>query len=100
MQHYLSAFLDYLAAEKGLKHATLLAYGSDLRAFFSLSEEITKEAVLLFLDSLKAKGAASSSRARALVALRVFCRFLQREGLLQMDVCSMLEQPSLWQTIP
>lgn len=100
MQRHLSDFLNYLAAEKGLKQATLLAYGSDIRAFFSQSNEITKEAVLRFLDYLKERGSASSSMARALVALRVFCRFLHKEGLLKEDVCAILEQPSLWQTIP
>ncbi len=100
MQHYLPDFLDYLAAEKGLKRATLSAYGSDLNSFFSLSPAISKEAVLHFLDALKSRGAAGSSMARALVALRVFSRFLQREGHIQEDVCGMLEQPSLWQKIP
>jgi integrase/recombinase XerD len=100
MQCHLSRFLHFLAAEKGLKQATLLAYRSDLETFFSHAKELSKEEVLLFLDRLKTKGAASASIARALVSLRVFCRFLQKEGFLAQDVCGMLEQPSLWQKIP
>ena len=100
MQCHLSNFIHFLAAEKGLKQATLLAYQSDLRAFFSHAKEMSKEEILLFLDRMRTKGAASSSIARALVSLRVFCRFLQKEGFLAQDMCSMLEQPSLWQKIP
>jgi integrase/recombinase XerD len=100
VKEHVSDFLDFLGAEKGLKKATLLAYKSDLEAFFSHHNQVTKEAVLSFLDSLKSKNAAGSSMARALVAIRVFCRFLQREGYLHEDICGMLGIPSVWQTIP
>lgn len=100
MKEQIHDFLGFLAAEKGLKKATLLAYQSDLKAFFSQHETVTKKAVLGFLDAMKRKNAAGSSMARALVALRVFCRFLQREGVLKEDICSSLEHPSVWQRIP
>ncbi len=101
MQRHLSDFLSYLSAEKGLKRATLAAYRSDLMSYFTVSKgELSIEAVLRFLSSLKEQGAAGSSMARALVSLRIFSRFLLKEGLLKDDVCSQLEQPSIWQTIP
>jgi len=100
VKEHISDFLDFLGAEKGLKKATLLAYKSDLTAFFSHSNHVTKDAVLGFLDAMRLKNAAGSSMARALVVLRVFCRFLQREGVLQEDICGMLDAPSVWQTIP
>ncbi|MBS3904234.1 MAG: tyrosine recombinase [Simkania sp.] len=101
MQRYLSDFLSYLSAEKGLKHATLAAYHSDLKAYFSVAgKELSLRAVIRFLSVLKEKGAAGSSMARALVVIRVYSRFLLKEGVLKEDVCSTLEQPSLWQSIP
>jgi integrase/recombinase XerD len=100
VKQHIADFLDYLGAEKGLKRATLLAYKSDLGAFFSQAEVICQESVLSFLDSMTKRGAASSSMARALVALKVFSRFLQKEKILKEDGCALLEAPSLWQKIP
>jgi integrase/recombinase XerD len=105
---YISDFLDFLSSEKGLKQATILAYRSDLNAFFhhcttssgEIQGKISEELVLSFLNSMKKKRAAGASMARALVAIKVFCRFLKRENLLNQEVCSSLDTPNLWQRIP
>jgi integrase/recombinase XerD len=108
MQKWIGEFLCYLASEKGLSKNTQLAYGRDLRAFVKVVESrgcqgigaVTQQEVLDFLEKLKALGQAGSSMARALVAVRMWFRFLKREGVITSDVTRHLDSPKLWQLIP
>jgi len=98
-------FLQYLRAEKGLSPNTLEAYGRDVANFLgSLGNkqvtDIDKEDVIVHLANLQAKKYASSSIARALIALKVYFRFLKREGLHKEDVGQLLDTPKLWQILP
>jgi len=94
-------FLAYLGSEKGLSINTIEAYGRDVRLFASaIKGEPGKDDVLAYLQSLQAKGHASSSICRALVAVKVFCRFLKKEGYIASDPTVNLEGPKLWQLIP
>jgi integrase/recombinase XerD len=85
----LDQFLNYLVVEKGLSANTLEAYGRDLSRYVGFldekglgrAEEISPTLVLEFLGSLKKTGLGPRSRARTLVALRTFHKFLQQEGL-------------------
>lgn len=98
-------FLRYLRAEKGLCANTLEAYGRDVGNFLSHIKnkpiaQTDREDVISFLAMLQAKNYASSSTARALIALKVFFRFLKREGLHAQDVGQLLDTPKLWQMLP
>ncbi len=98
-------FLDYLRSEKGLSPHTVEAYGRDIRSFAQFLSnlpwpDVGGEHVLSFLAHLKEKGYASSSICRTLVAVKVFFRFLKREGIVSIDLGRYFETPKMWQLIP
>jgi integrase/recombinase XerD len=97
-------FLIYLGSEKGLSPKTLEAYGRDLKALSSALKgplpKVTADQIISHFQALKEKGAASSTLCRALVAVKVFFRFLKKERILSFDPTTHLESPKLWQLIP
>lgn len=98
-------FLDYIRSEKGLSPHTLEAYGRDITAFGSFFQgKHPKEAepgdILAFLSFLKSKNYASSTICRTLIAVKVFFRFLKKEGEISVDLGRYFDTPRLWQLIP
>ncbi len=101
-------FLSYLAAEKGLAKNTQLAYRRDLLSFIASVElrgvielsQVGEGEILTFLGELRAKKAATSSVCRAIVALKMWFRFLKREKVLLNDITAHLDSPKLEQLIP
>jgi len=101
-------FLSYLAAERGLSANTLAAYGRDLSVFAALCEGRGVQApaaaqprdIVAFLEALQARGLAARSRARMLTAVRVFFRFLIREGVVTADPTRDLSLPRLGTRLP
>ena len=87
------AFLTHLTVERGLAKRTVEAYGRDLahwtehlrRACVTGPEAIARDHVTSFLRALEGRGLAPSSRARALVAVRRFARWLLATGVLERD---------------
>jgi integrase/recombinase XerD len=102
MHAHVQDFLDYLRSERGLSAHTLEAYGRDVRLFIQVAhgDAPTVDTVYAFLGLLKEKQYAPSSIARMLVSIKVFCRFLKREGLLAWDLNAIFETPKVWQLIP
>lgn len=101
----LQEFLRYLRAERGLSPNTLEAYGRDVGSFLAhvgrkALNDLDRDDVIAFLAMLQAKNYASSSVARALIALKVFFRFLKRDGLHSQDIGQLLDTPKLWQMLP
>ena len=102
----IEAFLDYLTVECGLSVNTLQAYQRDLERFAAFLgrnpdwESVGPDHVINFLMAEKARGLATPSVSRALVAVRMFFRFLSGEGLLKRDPTEHLESPRLWQNLP
>ena len=101
-------FLNYLLVEKGLAQKTLDAYSRDIiryRNFLAenkshvFSEEdtplILKHLILLRKEGLKAR-----SRARHLVAIRGFYRFLVQEKILQNDPAGLIDLPKSGLKLP
>ena len=98
-------FLDYLRSEKGVSVHTIEAYGRDVHSFAHFLENkdwasVQGEDILKFLKVLQAGSYASSSICRTLIAVKVFFRFLKKEGLLQVDLGRYFETPKIWQLIP
>ena len=101
-------FLVYLASERGLSSNTLQAYKRDIETFATFLQgkeivtvaEVKAEHFSNFLLSLQKQSFASSSMCRMLISLKVFFRFLTKEGLLSFDPSLFLDTPKVWQLIP
>ena len=105
MQSEIVDFIAYIASEKGLSLNTIEAYRRDLKSFAQENghrslPEVNSLHIIAFLSKLKADGFASASICRALIAIKVFFRFLIREGILSTNPALYLESPKLWQRIP
>ncbi len=104
----LEDFLVALRVEAGLAQNTLSAYRGDLERFLAFARArglrrfraLELELVVAYLESLRWRGAAEASVARALSALRMCLRHLVREGVLVADPLVNLEGPRLARTLP
>lgn len=93
MDQAIQAFLDYLAVERGLSSNTIAAYSRDMAQFATYARgrgvtsiDALSEAVLQgFLEHLRKLNTSSSSINRKLSAVKTFCKFACREGLLKAD---------------
>jgi integrase/recombinase XerD len=102
------AFRHYIRSERGLAANTLLAYGRDLDRFTGwvagggLGDYLrpTLNDLSHYLDFLQAEGLAPPSKARHLVALKVFYRFLKLEERTAQSTVDLLASPALWTRIP
>ncbi|MDJ0828633.1 MAG: site-specific tyrosine recombinase XerD [Desulfobacterales bacterium] len=94
-------FINYLRIEKGLSNKTIESYSADLNCYFkflhthriyNLSD--TDTALLLkHLISLRKQGLNARSRARHLVTLRGFYRFLVKAKVLRCDPVRQIDLP-------
>ncbi len=105
MKNWIQDFLVYLASEKGLAKNTLIAYETDLLAFQGFLKDkelslIEKKDVIDFLEMKQKKGLASSSLCRALIAIKLFFRFLKKESAFWVEGIAFLDSPKIWQLIP
>lgn len=98
-------FLDYIRSEKGLSSHTIEAYGRDLSLFKAFIQpksdlEVSAEDILGFIAFLRESAYASASICRMLIAVKVFFRFLKKEGAISLDLGRYFDTPKLWQLIP
>ena len=101
-------FLTYLRIECGLAANTLLAYEHDLKRLFeyAASRGVTSpgeiDALLLIEHGrwLHEQGLAGRSIGRHLSVMRVFCRFLTANGIVEEDPSELLESPRMWKRLP
>ena len=102
-------FLTYLRVEAGLARATLEAYTRDLddlrrdlRAMRIASpQQIKPDHLAEHLRSLsRNRQLQPVSIARHLATIRVFCRFLFANGIIQDNPARLLETPSRWKRLP
>lgn len=105
---HLSGFLDYLQAECGLSANTRGAYRNDLRHFFRhlIDADLPNLASLTpphvegFLRYASRQELSVSSIARALAAVRTFCKYLVVNGILDRDPASLVNSPKKWHRLP
>jgi len=108
MNQYLDHFLNFLVVEKGLSKNTLDAYGRDLARYLDFlaerklrrPDEIRPPDVIQFLGRLKDQGLSPRSRSRALVAVRVFHKFLLQECLASHNPATRVEAPKTLNPLP
>lgn len=102
----LEEFLVHVGTEKGLSKNTQMAYRGDLERIHAFIGKNSfpwppdYETILKFLRFEKDQMKEESSIARALVSIKLFLKFLYREGYLQKDISILLETPKLWKTLP
>ena len=108
MKHLVDEFLNYLTVERGLSKNTIAAYGTDLAHFIGRMEavgietagKVKRQDIVNYLLYLKDKGIGSNSISRALVAIKMFYRFLVQEHLAKEDIAGVLESPKLIRALP
>ncbi|UCF90435.1 MAG: site-specific tyrosine recombinase XerD [Desulfobacterales bacterium] len=101
-------YLNYLLIEKGLSPKTLESYSSDIARYreFLLANginhisEIDTSVILKHLIALRDAGLKARSRARHLVALRGFYKFLVHEKLLAHDPARLVDLPKTVLKLP
>ena len=108
MDELVDRYLNYLLVEKGLASKTIEAYSLDLTGFLDFLKEMgvneisdVDTAVLLkHLISMRDHGLGPRSRARHLVTLRGFFRFLVKEKLLKQDPVRLIDMPKSGLRLP
>jgi len=108
MQYLVDQFVDYISLERGLSANTRSAYQSDLIKFIQFLERqkistinaVTRKDILDFLLFEKNRGLGVNSISRVFVSIKVFFSFLQREGLLTVNITEVMDSPKLWKALP
>lgn len=104
----LDEFLNYLSVERGLSTNTLIAYRTDITHFIAWLEtkgtadveRVRKQDIAGYLLALKDRGISSNSISRALVAIKMFFRFLVQERFVREDIAGVMEAPKLVRPLP
>jgi integrase/recombinase XerC len=106
-------WLAHLSAERGQSDATRIAYERDVRQFLSFLkrhlghppcladlEQLDAKSFRAFLAQRRKSGAVSRSLARALSALRMFFRWLEREDIAQIRAIERIAAPKIPHSVP
>ncbi len=108
LDDYIDQYLNYLLIEKGLSKNTMAAYSSDLSAYadFLKSNRIDcvseddMAVVLKYLIDLRGSGLGKRSRARHLVTLRGFYKYLVQERFLKQNPVNIVDLPKIGFRLP
>lgn len=101
-------YINYLIVEKGLADATIESYSGDLKKFADClkSEKVGKidaidtAVILKYLIRLRKEGLTARSRARHLVTLRGFFKFLIQEKAIKKDPTRIVDLPKTGIKLP
>jgi len=101
-------FISYCRIECGFAEATLRAYAADLRDLWQWLESkgitdwdhLDYNLLTEHLKELSDKGLATTSVARHVATIRVYCRFLHSREMVRVDAGELLTQPSQWRSLP
>ena len=104
----LDAYQTFLIVEKGLSEKTIAAYSTDLIEFGRFLEKQKATAVsvidagmiLAYLIELRTRGLSTRSRARHLVSLRGFFRFLTHEKIIEKNPAQKIDLPKTGLHLP
>ncbi|HSO66385.1 MAG TPA: site-specific tyrosine recombinase XerD [Desulfatirhabdiaceae bacterium] len=104
----IDAYVNYLIVEKGLSTKTVESYSSDLTQYVDhleksgirQIEDANADAILRHLILLRETGISARSRARHLVSIRGFYRFLVQEQQINHDPARRIEFPKTGLHLP
>jgi integrase/recombinase XerD len=105
---FVDQYLNYLLVEKGLSKKTLESYSSDLTRYLNFLKakriktisDADTAAILKHLISLRIAGLGARSRARHLVTIRGFYRFLVEEKVIKNDPTRIIDLPKSGLKLP
>lgn len=107
LESSIQLYTDYLIAEKGVSHNTVLSYARDLRKAEIKLEKLGKRLkdakkadILKMMRAMKEESLSSRSIARWLVSVRQFYRFLVSEGMIIENPTVNIEAPKAWKPLP
>ena len=109
MRRAAKRFINYITSERGMSSTTVESYRDDLKKFIEFLEyhynrwmlpgDATQEMIQGFLEFLGSTGYrkknGASSRAKRLVSIRSFFRYLHREGLVRRDPAEDIKGPKV-----
>lgn len=108
-QNVVTDFSLYLTVEKGLSKNSIQAYLRDLAFYLKgvapLEEEVrfellSEESCIRHLSSRRKEGLASTTLFRLFVSLRLFFRFLRREGCIDRNPMEQMSSPKMAHLLP
>lgn len=102
---WITSYVDYLRSECHLADNTVMAYGRDIRRFAAWLKDRSVASLEVsdlsdFVAWLSKMKLAPSSIARNIVAVKMFFKYLQLEGVLVENKAELLGSQKLWQRIP
>ncbi|HEY2760781.1 MAG TPA: site-specific tyrosine recombinase XerD [Pirellulales bacterium] len=105
VQRWIEMFLDYCRSECHLSANTVAAYRRDMAKFAiwlgqRRFQDLTIRELADYPAFLSQRKLAPASIARHIVALKVFFRYLQLEGVLRDNLAELLGSQKLWQRVP
>ena len=108
IDNLIDQYLNYLLIEKGLSRTTLESYSSDMiryREFLQRNKtphisEADTALILKHLIALRNAGLSARSRARHLVSIRGFYRFMVQEKILKHDPARLVDLPKTSMKLP
>ena len=104
-ERWASAFLDYLRTECHLASNSVAAYGRDMKRFCEwlggrFAPKLTVRDLSDYMAWLQTQKLAPASIARHMVAVKLFYRYLQLEGILKDNPAELLGVQKTWQRVP
>jgi len=108
MHELADAYMDYLTIEKGLSANSITAYGTDLSSYINYLADNGIEnicdadttAILGWLVHLTRQGLSAKSRARHLISIRGFYKYLIGEKLISANPLKDIDIPKIGQHLP
>jgi len=101
-------YLDYLIIEKGLSNNSIMSYSEDLAQFLTFLEknrintviDVDTTAILAWLIDLAKKGLSAKSRARHLISIRGFFKYLLNEKVISANPLKNVDIPKIGLSLP
>ncbi len=97
----IALFIDHMQSVRGASPHTLRNYGIDLSEFWQTSKgEFNERSIRRHLHHLTLENKSKATIARKLSAIRTFCKFLVRQGVLKENPASLIATPKQKKSLP
>jgi integrase/recombinase XerD len=108
LDNLIEQYIDFLIIEKGLSHNSIESYSTDLAGYGNFLEknqiidmaQADTTVILAWLIHLAQKGLSSKSRARHLITIRGFYKYLISEKYLNVNPVKEVDIPKIGQALP